>query len=139
MTRLLIIVAEVGVLFGVLLIILFQTDSCDCHFWSPVIEKAVQWRKQWIIIPGNSIKYDDNKKRLLKWKYYKLSSLCSTSTVTTTSTSTISTDTFCATVNNIRGACRRRKKFTNFPLLHDELMDNQLIEPTKMTRYLQKF
>ena len=123
--------AQIGVLFGVLLIILFQTDSCDCHFWSPVIEKAVQWRKQWIIIPGNSIKYDDNKKRLLKWKYYKLSSLCSTSTVTTTSTSTISTNTFCATwVGFVFGACRRRRKLIHYK---DELMDSR---PTTRLEYL---
>jgi len=120
-------------------------------FWNPVVQKAIQLRNRLFLSSSssgtsiirtpqaksepypnsNNNELISKERILLKVKYYnRWSSWCSTSTVTTTSTSTISTNTFCATLFNVRGACRRRKKLM---MASDLLLfDNQqLVPPTK--------
>ena len=121
-------------------------------FWNPVVQKAIQLRNRLFLsssetktvirtphaksepYPNSNINELISKERiLLKVKYYnRWSSWCSTSTVTTTSTSTISTNTFCATLFNVRGACRRRKKLM---MASDLLLfDNQQLAPSPTKR-----
>jgi hypothetical protein len=126
-------------LIGALLMII---RPCDSYLWHPVnIQKTIHSLTNLLLPPSNpityfkspSVKSDKNefKERiLLKVKYYnRWSSWCSTSTITTTSTSTISTNTFCATLFNVRGACRRRRKILPNDVL--DLSDNELLQPTK--------
>jgi hypothetical protein len=114
---------------------------CDSYLWHPVnIQQRIhsllpQSNPIGITIRSPPVKSENNefKERiLLKVKFYnRWSSWCSTSTITTTSTSTISTNTFCATLFNVRGACRRRRKKLPDDVLLVDLLDNQLLQPTK--------
>ena len=141
----------VGASIGTLLILLIQTEPCDSLFWVPslVKQKLNQLRNQWsnsllmttisTAASQQKVGSDDRKRFLLKVKYYnRLSYWCSTTTVTTTTTTTISTNTFCATINGVVGACRRKKMIDDAYMIDQLPVDsssmsniNDLVQPNE--------
>ena len=99
---------------------------CGSTSWLPVVAwqkaiRAVQSAHQLLLME------DDRFKKQLRLQYKVKTGCYSTLTTTSTSTTTITTQQYCATLFNVVGACRRRKKLRATLLFDDGLA----IQPTE--------